>query len=207
MKKIIINNLGEYYLEKMEKENQELTQKITDKEWLKIFPEAQEYCLDKKLELQEIIKDILSDIKNKLKLIDKKSSENNKWFWGERVMVWDGQSLTKAQKELGKIEYLISITKNKKNKSNKKLTKKMINQALNTSIVDVVGRHIKLKKVGKNLVGLCPFHNEKNPSFYVYPESNSFYCFGCQEGGNIINFIKKINNIDFKEAVKLLNNY
>ena len=54
------------------------------------------------------------------------------------------------------------------------------------------------------MVGLCPFHNEKSPSFNVYPENNSFYCFGCGAGGDVITFIRKIENLDYIEAVKML---
>ena len=71
-------------------------------------------------------------------------------------------------------------------------------------IVDVVGSYVQLKRKGRLHGGLCPFHNEKTPSFYVYPDTQSFYCFGCGAGGDVITFIKKINNLDYVEAVKLL---
>ncbi len=72
------------------------------------------------------------------------------------------------------------------------------------SIDSVVSGYISLKKRGNNLIGLCPFHNEKTPSFTLYPENGSFYCFGCGEGGDVISFIKKIENLDYIDAVKLL---
>ena len=71
-------------------------------------------------------------------------------------------------------------------------------------IESVIGSYIDLKRRGKNLVGLCPFHNEKTPSFTVYPETASYYCFGCGAGGEVINFVRNIENLDFTEAVKLL---
>ena len=71
-------------------------------------------------------------------------------------------------------------------------------------IESVISSYIDLKRRGKNLVGLCPFHNEKTPSFTVYPETASYYCFGCGAGGEVINFIRNIENLDFTEAVKLL---
>ena len=73
-----------------------------------------------------------------------------------------------------------------------------------TDIVDLVGSYVQLKRKGRLYGGLCPFHSEKTPSFYVYPDTQSFYCFGCGAGGDAITFTKKINSIDYTEAVKLL---
>ncbi|MDD6174784.1 MAG: DNA primase [Firmicutes bacterium] len=71
-------------------------------------------------------------------------------------------------------------------------------------IESVVSGYVKLRRTGRNLVGLCPFHGEKTPSFVLYPENDSFYCFGCGAGGDTITFIRKIENLDYIEAVKLL---
>ena len=71
-------------------------------------------------------------------------------------------------------------------------------------IESVINPYVNLKRRGKNLVGLCPFHNEKTPSFTVYPENGSFYCFGCGAGGDVFTFTKLIENLDYIEAVKLL---
>ncbi len=71
-------------------------------------------------------------------------------------------------------------------------------------ISDVIGGYVQLKRKGRLHSGLCPFHSERSPSFYLYPDTQSFYCFGCGEGGDVISFIKKINNLDYVEAVKML---
>ena len=71
-------------------------------------------------------------------------------------------------------------------------------------IVDVVQSSVQLRHRGRTHTGLCPFHNEKTPSFVVYPETQSFYCFGCGAGGDVINFTKRIHNIDYIEAIKML---
>ena len=73
-----------------------------------------------------------------------------------------------------------------------------------SDIADVVGSYVRLKKVGRNLVGLCPFHNEKSPSFSVSAENGFFHCFGCGVGGDVITFIKRIENLDYVDAVKFL---
>ena len=75
---------------------------------------------------------------------------------------------------------------------------------LRTDIADVISSYVNLKRVGRNLVGLCPFHSEKTPSFSVSPENGFFHCFGCGVGGDVITFIKRIENLDYIDAVKLL---
>ena len=67
-----------------------------------------------------------------------------------------------------------------------------------------ISQYVNLKRRGKNLVGLCPFHSEKTPSFTVYPESSSFYCFGCGAGGDVFTFTGLMENLDYIESVKLL---
>ncbi len=71
-------------------------------------------------------------------------------------------------------------------------------------IVDVVSSYVNLKRRGRNMVGLCPFHSEKTPSFNLYPENGSFYCFGCGAGGDVITFIRRIENLDYMEAIRFL---
>ncbi len=71
-------------------------------------------------------------------------------------------------------------------------------------IETTISQYVNLKRRGKNLVGLCPFHGEKTPSFTIYPESGSFYCFGCGVGGDVFTFTSLIENLDYIESVKLL---
>ena len=71
-------------------------------------------------------------------------------------------------------------------------------------IVDVISQHVQLKKQGSNYFGLCPFHNEKSPSFSVSPGKKMFHCFGCHAGGNVITFLRMYENYSFQEAVKVL---
>ncbi|MCI9104769.1 MAG: DNA primase [Lachnospiraceae bacterium] len=71
-------------------------------------------------------------------------------------------------------------------------------------IVDVISGYVKLQKKGSNYFGLCPFHNEKSPSFSVSPQKQMYYCFGCGAGGNTITFVMEYENFTFPEALKLL---
>ena len=71
-------------------------------------------------------------------------------------------------------------------------------------IESVIGSYVSLKLAGSNMKGLCPFHSEKTPSFTVYPADNSFYCFGCGVGGDVVTFIKNIEHLDYPDAVEFL---
>ncbi len=74
----------------------------------------------------------------------------------------------------------------------------------NSDIVNIISDYVSLKKSGSNYIGLCPFHNEKTPSFTVSESKQLFHCFGCGEGGDVLTFIMKKENLDFIDAVQLL---
>ena len=71
-------------------------------------------------------------------------------------------------------------------------------------IVDVISQYVTLKRSGRNFLGLCPFHKEKTPSFSVSPDKQIFHCFGCGVGGNVVHFVSKIENLNFKESLEML---
>src|SRR6185437_672899 len=74
-------------------------------------------------------------------------------------------------------------------------------------IVQLVGRYVELKPSGSNLTGLCPFHEEKVPSFTVYPNTGKFHCYGCGKHGDVINFLRYKERLSFKEALDALDRY
>ncbi|MGH6654068.1 MAG: CHC2 zinc finger domain-containing protein, partial [Actinocrinis sp.] len=74
-----------------------------------------------------------------------------------------------------------------------------------SAIADVIGEYVQLRSAGGgNLKGLCPFHDEKSPSFNVTPSRGLFYCFGCGAGGDVIRFVQNVEHLDFSEAVERL---
>lgn len=73
-----------------------------------------------------------------------------------------------------------------------------------TDIVELIGQTVALKRRGSEYVGLCPFHQEKTPSFHVKPSDHYFYCFGCKKGGNVIDFVMNRDRVDFKQALRTL---
>ena len=72
------------------------------------------------------------------------------------------------------------------------------------NIVDFIGKYVNLQKRGSGYVGLCPFHSEKTPSFYISPDKQLYHCFGCGEAGTVYQFIMNYDNITFPEAIKEL---
>lgn len=76
--------------------------------------------------------------------------------------------------------------------------------ARRNSVEDIISQYVQLRRRGRTLTGLCPFHSEKTPSFTVYPDTQSYYCFGCGAAGDVITFVRKINNLSYVEAVKQL---
>lgn len=75
---------------------------------------------------------------------------------------------------------------------------------INNDIVEVVSEYVRLERKGKDFFGLCPFHKEKTPSFSVAPSKQIFYCFGCGKGGNVIQYVMNIENLDYREAIRFL---
>lgn len=74
----------------------------------------------------------------------------------------------------------------------------------NNDIADIISQYINLKRSGRNFLGLCPFHKEKTPSFSVSTDKQIFHCFGCGIGGDVISFICKIENVNYREALEIL---
>lgn len=86
-----------------------------------------------------------------------------------------------------------------------KIPEQIIEQINNrVSIIDIAGAYVKLEKNGTRYRACCPFHQEKTPSFYLTPEKNLYYCFGCQKGGTVFNFLMDIENVPFPEAIEIL---
>ena len=174
------------------------------KELISTFPEAKAIIPMKindwnnvKLKAIGIIKERMAKIK------DIKADDFSKWFYTECVKQTECPVIREANKQISRLKrMLISICGVK---IEGHIGESEIETARAISIKDIIEQTVKLKQCGKNYMGLCPFHKEKNPSFYVYPETNSWYCFSCNNGGDSISFVEKLYGIDFLEAVKFLN--
>lgn len=185
----------------LEKEWRNSFPRFTDKELLSIFPEAKQVIPEKIEELEQKKAEFSRTIKKKLALIKYKvADEFSQFFWKEWIKVNEGQELLKIEGHIARLKRLLFVASGRIPK--KGITDEMIQMALTVPIETIISQ--PLRKSGRALVGLCPFHQEKTPSFFIYPESHSFYCYGCGQGGNSINFVRLLYGYSFKEAVQYL---
>lgn len=185
----------------LEKEWRKSLPRFTDKELLEIFPEVKAIIPEKIAELAERRNRFFDTIKKELTVIKHRvTDEFSQWFWREWIKVNEGEELLKIDGQISRLRGLLSVAKGRVPKG--RLTEEQIQRALAVPIENLIGQ--PLRKSGGALVGLCPFHPEKHPSFYVYPETNSCWCYGCNQGGNVINFVRLLYGHSFKEAVQYL---
>jgi len=171
------------------------------KELLEVFPEVKQIISQKIMEWEEI-QNVLSDgIKEKLLLIRREAdSETSRWFWRTWIKYTDGAKLVEINRQLSRLKGLLAIAKGYK--SSKRSVEDQIQTARAVPIQSLI--EFPLRQSGKSLIGLCPFHKDRHPSFNIYPETNSFWCFGCQQGGDSINFVRLTYGYSFREAVLFL---
>lgn len=191
------------YASRLEDEWKESLPRYTDKELFEIFPEARHVIPLKMHEWRRRRRKMIEIIKAKFRVIHTKSAPENQWFWKEVVKQFDGQDLIEANKHISRLRRQLAVAYNKKPSGNR-LTEEHIQRALSVPLLDIAMQHIRLRRSGRTFKGLCPFHNERHSSFHVYPHNNSFYCFGCSKGGNVINFVRELQGLSFREAVQYL---
>ncbi len=178
--------------------------KITEKELLNIFPELQTDIIPTKMdELAEGRIDITNEIKKTLQYYNLRFPKD---FWFLRI--WIKNTLVKEllllEKQIGYFEHLKFLASHKKISFD--FSDKSRKEALLYPIQNIISNQTKIRKSGRNLIATCPLHQEKTPSFYIYLNTNSFYCFGCNHGGDSITLVKKMLNLSFPEAIKYLLN-
>lgn len=181
--------------------------RLTDKELLETFPEARGIVPLKineyKLAIREKEKEIQSQLKRIYSLEVDQFSE---WFGEEIVNQFEMPGLAALEKNLFRLKRLEYLLNPKKESNNRFEFQEKIEIARRYPIEELARNNIELKQSGRNFISLCPFHNEKHASFYIYPETNSFYCFGCGIGGDILKLTMHLHGVEFKEAVQMLQN-
>ena len=173
-------------------------------EWLEVFPEARSYIEDRLVYYRafrgwlEKQKDEILDL-----LVMRNLGEEEEAFFLFLIKVYVGIPLVWVNKEIRRLErYLPEKRKNKT--SNKFIDVDEIKKRVD--IVEVVSDYVNLKRVGKAYMGRCPFHDDRHPSFAVYPDGY-YKCFGCGASGDVIDFIMQIRGCDFREALEILQEY
>lgn len=179
----------------------------TERELLDMFsPEIEDVILEKSSDLQGIISEKKLLIAEHLKNINCSEADKfSKWFAREIVKMEFAPELVKYNQELSRFKRYEQLLKPPPDRKTPDFQEKL-GEAKRRQIQDVVGQYVELRRAGKNFIGLCPFHSEKRASFYIYTESNTYHCFGCQKHGDVINFIQEIQGVDFREAVNILQN-
>lgn len=179
--------------------------KHDNSELIKTFPEAKGIIPLKIKEWEEIRNIMLKSIKEKTNKSNEIPDETDRFIFREIIKIWEVEELLKVEKHIERLKRISTISKWKKLSGH--ISEKQKKEALQVPIKSLYNR--PLQKSGTDFIGLCPFHKEKKPSFHIYTKTNSFYCFGCGKGGNVINFIRILHGYSFPQAVNhlLKNNY
>ncbi|MFA5925602.1 MAG: CHC2 zinc finger domain-containing protein [Parcubacteria group bacterium] len=179
--------------------------KFRDKELLEIFPEAREIIPEKigewKIELrmnEQIIEDCLASIYGQA------TDDFSIWFSEEAAKTFLMPPIMEAEKHILRLKRMLSIF----SPSGKRLERwqDKMEIARQYPIYEIASGNLTLKQSGDKFLSLCPFHDEKHASFFIFTKTNTFHCFGCQEHGDVIKLTMYLHGINFKEAVRMLQN-
>lgn len=142
-------------------------------------------------------------IKNSLKKIYALETDDfSKWFGELMIKTFSLPNLEKCNRHIARLRRILNILHPQNLMRNN--NQEAIENARKYPIYEIAKYRLLLRGCGNKFSSLCPFHEEKHASFYIYPETNTFHCFGCQENGDIINLTMHLYGVSFREAVKML---
>lgn len=174
-----------------------------ENELLKLFPEAIQLLAAKITEWMQELNNLIDSTRKELASLYKLTPNNaERLIRRELLKISYGQKLDRIVHHLARLKRLQFRAEGKVAKG--QLTDDQIQHALTVPIENILNQHYR--KGSGTLVGLCPFHNEKHPSFYIYTKTNSCWCYGCCQGGDVISFIRILYGYSFKQAVQYLLN-
>lgn len=185
-----------------EKEWKKSLPRLNDKELLEIFPISKE-ALREKIEEQQAEYDALAEeIKRKIASFPIETE----WFSDIIIEHLEIPRLLEKARHISRLKRQLSMLGGSTSRAPHRWQnmQELIVFAKTRPISELARSRLELRPSGKNFVALCPFHNEKTPSCYFYTETNTFYCFGCHEKGDIITFYMHLYGVSFTEAVKML---
>lgn len=193
------------YYHEQEKKWRESLLKFKDKELLEIFLEAKNIIPEKIKEWEVKLKKGKGELKECLvSIYAQKLDEFSIWFLEKVASLYLMPPIMESSRHILRLKRMLSIF----SPSGRKLEswREKVEIARHYPITELARSKLELRQSGKNFIALCSFHNEKNPSFYIYPETNTFHCFGCQENGDVIKLTMHLYGINFREAVEMLQN-
>ncbi|MDO8495143.1 MAG: CHC2 zinc finger domain-containing protein [bacterium] len=166
-------------------------------DWVATFPTVRkEYIISSLRAAEARITELESSILARLR---KTESYKDGWFTREVIKAFEIDDLINLKREMRRLKrYLPSRPEPGR------INEARINQAKEFSIVQIAEPFLQLKKSGKAYRSLCPFHNEKTPSLFLYPDSNTFHCFGCGKHSDVIGLTQQLHGMGFVDAVKYL---
>ena len=187
------------YFQEIEKKWRKSLPRYSKKELLEIFPETREIIPEKIKETEAFYQNKRDEIKE---LLRKFETHRDLYFIEAFIETFLMEDLLKYENRLMKLK--LSLKPELKNSSG--VNQEEIEIAQEYPIGKIAEQYLDLEKVGGKYKALCPFHNEKTPSFHLFTDSNRYYCFGCNESGNVINLTMALFGINFVDAVKMLQN-
>lgn len=198
----------QFHQEIEEEKAWEKTLKLADKEIAEIFFDI-DLFESKVKELEEDCIKIKQEIKNKLIYL-KKHAKNKEEANILRVFIIHSsvKELVETENQIKRLKRLKTVKEGYEIKNKNGVTKDEIERAKEKSLVSIASEFTKLRKCGKDFIGLCPLHQERTPSFHINEQVNIYHCFGaCQKHGDVINFVMEKFNLPFIEAVRQLLRY
>ncbi len=190
----------EFYLwaDEIERSWRLSTCRKSEAEWLSLFPEAIEVIPDKILEWQDELDEIEHQANDFIHNINAEPLARE--LITEWVIFDTAIRILRIKKHLSRLKRGLP-RRGYVDQPNKE---EQIEQARNVSLIELAMTELHLVKRGANYSALCPFHTEKTPSFFVFPQRNTFKCFGCQKSGDVITYYMEIRSVTFLEAVQQL---
>jgi hypothetical protein len=175
--------------------------KPSDAELLVIFPEAKQIVPSLLKEFQQQRSELVEKIRIELKDIEAESNEDLRYLWRSWLKLTLGEELRIVDRHIVRLSRLLRLIKGTPTPKGA-LTDDMIQAAREVPVESLFDQ--QFRRSGHNLVGLCPFHDERTPSFHIYVEENRGWCFGCNWGGSTIDLYMLLHDCGFKEAVMAL---
>ncbi|MFA5961517.1 MAG: CHC2 zinc finger domain-containing protein [Parcubacteria group bacterium] len=194
----------EFFYHSLELENhwKRSLPKLNDKELVEAFCPSKEMLSENISKWKKEYERLKTEIKKDLVGIP----EKDQWLYDVLFEKLRIPELLKIENRIFQLKRQLAIVEGptKKLFTRYENFQEMIAIAKSRSVIELARDKLELKSSGKNFVALCPFHNEKTPSLYFYAETNTFYCFGCHEKGDVIKFYMLLHGVDFKNAIKSL---